>query len=60
MSERLALFGGSKAIGDPLPSFMESRGRTFGQEEEELVLAQLPKVAEVVRRRRERPGRRLG
>jgi perosamine synthetase len=39
--EQLALLGGTKAIREPLPTFLESAGRTFGPEEEELVLQAL-------------------
>jgi perosamine synthetase len=38
MSERLALHGGPRAIRDPLPTFLQSAGRSFGREEERLVL----------------------
>lgn len=41
MSEKLALLGGPKAVREPLPTFMETSGRTFGREEEELVLQAL-------------------
>lgn len=41
MKEDLALHGGPKAITSPLPDFLTARGRTFGREEEELVLAAL-------------------
>lgn len=41
MNEELALRGGPKAIPKPLPNFLESAGRTFGKEEEELVLCAL-------------------
>lgn len=34
----LALHGGERAVYDPLPRFLESAGRTFGPEEEALVL----------------------
>lgn len=37
----LALHGGPKAVYDPLPRFLESAGRTFGVEEEALVLEAL-------------------
>jgi perosamine synthetase len=40
-AEMLALHGGRKAIQDPLPTFLESGGRTLGAEEETLVLAAL-------------------
>ena len=41
MSEQLALLGGPKAIGEPLPTFLDAAGRTFGSEEEKLVLQAL-------------------
>ena len=41
LSDTLALHGGPKAIRDPLPTFLESQGRTFGPEEEALVLQAL-------------------
>lgn len=41
MNEQLALFGGPKAVRTPLPTFLDSAGRTFGREEEELVLQAL-------------------
>ncbi|MCL5005701.1 MAG: DegT/DnrJ/EryC1/StrS family aminotransferase [Acidobacteria bacterium] len=41
MSDQLALLGGPKAIREPLPTFLEYAGRTFGREEEELVLRAL-------------------
>ena len=41
MSEQLALLGGPKAIGKPLPTFLDAAGRTFGPEEEQLVLQAL-------------------
>lgn len=41
MTERLALSGGPKAVREPLPTFQASAGRTFGREEEELVLQAL-------------------
>lgn len=40
-TEILALHGGMKAIQDPLPTFLESKGRTLGAEEERLVLEAL-------------------
>ncbi|MBO0720328.1 MAG: DegT/DnrJ/EryC1/StrS family aminotransferase, partial [Blastocatellia bacterium] len=40
-TEKLALHGGRQAIRDPLPTFLESKGRTLGEEEEKLVLAVL-------------------
>jgi perosamine synthetase len=40
-AEMLALHGGMKAIQDPLPTFLESEGRTLGAEEERLVLEAL-------------------
>lgn len=40
-TEALALNGGSKAVPGPLPSFLNSAGRTFGQEEEALLLQAL-------------------
>ncbi len=39
--ETLALHGGEKAIRDPLPGFLDSAGRTFGPEEEALVVEAL-------------------
>lgn len=41
MNEQLALFGGPKAVCTPLPTFLDSAGRTFGREEEDLVLQTL-------------------
>jgi perosamine synthetase len=41
MSEPLALLGGPKAVKEQLPTYFERRGRTFGTEEEELVLQAL-------------------
>ena len=41
MSDRLAMHGGPSAIRDPLPTFLQSAGRTFGSEEEKLVLEAL-------------------
>ncbi len=38
VDEKLALLGGAKAIRDPLPTFLSRAGRTFGPEEERLVL----------------------
>ena len=38
VQEALAIAGGPRAIQDPLPTFLESSGRTFGPEEEQLVL----------------------
>ena len=38
MNGRLAIEGGEKAIRGKLPSFLEAAGRTFGPEEEALVL----------------------
>jgi len=38
LNEELAMFGGPKAIVDALPSYATSAGRSFGREEEELVL----------------------
>lgn len=39
--EMLAIDGGPAAVRDPLPSFLESAGRTFGPEEEMLVIKAL-------------------
>lgn len=41
MAEQLALLGGPKAIRETLPTFLDRAGRTFGREEEELVLQAL-------------------
>ncbi len=41
VGEKLALLGGTKAIHDPLPTFSQSAGRTFGPEEEALLLSAL-------------------
>ncbi len=41
MSEQLAVEGGSKAIPNSLPNFNSSAGRTFGTEEEALVIEAL-------------------
>ncbi len=41
MSGKLAIHGGEKTIGTRLPSYLESAGRTFGAEEEALVLEAL-------------------
>lgn len=41
MSERLAIHGGPCAIRDPLPTFLQSAGRSFGSAEERLVLEAL-------------------
>jgi dTDP-4-amino-4,6-dideoxygalactose transaminase len=41
MPGELALLGGPKAVRDPLPHWLESAGRTFGPEEERLVLEAL-------------------
>lgn len=41
MSSKLAIHGGEKAIATRLPSYLESAGRTFGAEEEALVLEAL-------------------
>jgi perosamine synthetase len=41
VSEQLALLGGPKAIREPLPTFLDAAGRTFGREEEESVLQAL-------------------
>lgn len=41
MRKELALHGGSKAVPSPLPGFLNATGRTFGKEEEELVLRAL-------------------
>ena len=41
MSESLAMHGGSKAVPGPLPGFLNAAGRTFGPEEEALVLEAL-------------------
>lgn len=41
MSEQLAINGGPQAISEALPTFQESAGRTFGKEEEALVLQAL-------------------
>jgi dTDP-4-amino-4,6-dideoxygalactose transaminase len=41
VSAKLAIHGGEKAIGTRLPSYLESAGRTFGAEEEALVLEAL-------------------
>lgn len=41
MSSKLAIDGGEKTIGTRLPSYLESAGRTFGAEEEALVLEAL-------------------
>jgi perosamine synthetase len=41
VSEELALRGGPKAVREPLPTFLEAAGRTFGREEEQLVLQAL-------------------
>lgn len=41
MSDQLAILGGPKAIRDPLPTFLDRAGRTFGEEEESLVLEAL-------------------
>ena len=40
-TETLALRGGPKAVPNPLPGFLHSDGRTFGPEEEELLLQTL-------------------
>lgn len=41
MNEQLALLGGPKAISDPLPTYLERAGRTFGNDEERLLLEAL-------------------
>jgi dTDP-4-amino-4,6-dideoxygalactose transaminase len=41
MSERLAIEGGPKAVPEKLPGFLDAAGRTFGREEETLVLEAL-------------------
>ena len=41
MNEQLALFGGPKAVRVSLPTFLDAAGRTFGREEEGLVLQAL-------------------
>jgi dTDP-4-amino-4,6-dideoxygalactose transaminase len=41
ITERLALEGGAPSITAPLPNFLSSSGRTFGEEEEHLVLEAL-------------------
>ena len=41
MTDTLALNGGPRAIPDPLPGFLHRDGRTFGPEEEELLLQAL-------------------
>lgn len=41
MRDQLALSGGPKAVREPLPTFLDAAGRTFGREEEELVLQAL-------------------
>jgi perosamine synthetase len=41
MSDRLAIEGGPKAVPAPPPSFLDAAGRTFGEEEERLVLEAL-------------------
>ncbi|MGH9689409.1 MAG: DegT/DnrJ/EryC1/StrS family aminotransferase, partial [Candidatus Acidiferrales bacterium] len=41
MNERLALLGGPKAVSEPLPTFLERAGRTFGETEERLLLEAL-------------------
>ncbi len=41
VEEKLALLGGPQAIRDRLPTFLESAGRTFGPEEEQLLLGAL-------------------
>jgi perosamine synthetase len=41
MTETLALNGGPRAVRVPLPGFLHSDGRTFGQEEEGLLLEAL-------------------
>jgi len=41
MTDRLAIHGGPRAIREKLPTFLESAGRSFGPEEESLVLEAL-------------------
>ena len=41
MSETLAIHGGPRAVTEKLPTFLEKGGRTFGAEEEALVLEAL-------------------
>lgn len=41
MIEQLALDGGPRAVEEKLPTFLESAGRSFGVEEEGLVLEAL-------------------
>ncbi|HEX5482800.1 MAG TPA: DegT/DnrJ/EryC1/StrS family aminotransferase [Terriglobia bacterium] len=41
MNEQLALLGGPKAVSDPLPSYLNRAGRTFGDAEERLLLEAL-------------------
>lgn len=41
MNETLALLGGPKTVREPLPTFLDAAGRTFGREEEELALQAL-------------------
>ncbi len=41
MSEELAINGGPRAVRSPLPGFLEASGRSFGAEEERLVLEAL-------------------
>ena len=38
---KLALFGGEKAVREPLPTFLRSAGRTFGEDEERNVIEAL-------------------